>query len=153
MKSSSNPKTWHEKHRDTLTFGQMLADKLALGMGSWPFIVAQTVIILIWIILNIIGFIYHWDPYPFILLNLLFSVQAAYAAPIIMMAQNRQTERDRYQASEDYKTNIEAKKEIEELQIALARIENDQLNEILKMLNILQEVKAKERESTIIRTP
>jgi uncharacterized membrane protein len=69
-----------------------------------------------------------------------------------MMAQNRQAERDRHQASEDYKTNIEAKKEIEELQIALARIENDQLNEILKMLNILREVKATERESTIIKT-
>ena len=152
MKASSDPKTWHEKHRETLTFGQMWADKLALGMGSWPFIISQTIIILIWIILNIIGFIYHWDPYPFILLNLLFSVQAAYAAPIIMMSQNRQTERDRYQASEDYKTNIEAKKEIEELQIALARIENDQRNEILKMLNILREIKAKERESIIIKT-
>ena len=152
MKASTNPKTWHEKHRDTLTFGQMLADKLALSMGSWPFIISQTIIILIWLILNIIGFIYHWDPYPFILLNLLFSVQAAYAAPIIMMAQNRQAERDRHQASEDYNTNIEAKKEIEELQIALARIENDQLNEILKMLNILREVKATERESTIIKT-
>ena len=152
MKVPSDPKTWHEKHRVKLTFGQRLADKLALGMGSWPFIISQTIIILIWIILNIIGFIYHWDPYPFILLNLLFSVQAAYAAPIIMMAQNRQAERDRYQASEDYKTNIEAKKEIEELQIALARIENDQLNEILKMLNILREVKAKERESTIIKS-
>ena len=138
MKASSNRKTWHEKHRETLTYGQRLADKLALGMGSWPFIIGQTIIILIWIILNIIGFIYHWDPYPFILLNLLFSVQAAYAAPIIMMAQNRQSERDRHQASEDYKTNIEAKKEIEELQICLARIENDKLNEILKMLNILQ---------------
>jgi uncharacterized membrane protein len=151
MKDSSDPKTWHEKHLKTLTFGQMLADKLALGMGSWPFIVAQTIIILIWIVLNIIGFIFHWDPYPFILLNLLFSVQAAYAAPIIMMAQNRQTERDRYQATEDYKTNLEAKKEIEELQIALARIENDQLREILKALNILKEVQAKVKESTLTR--
>jgi uncharacterized membrane protein len=127
-----------------MTFSQMLADKLALGMGSWPFIVAQSIIILIWIILNIIGFIYHWDPYPFILLNLLFSVQAAYAAPIIMMSQNRQAERDRYQASDDYRTNIEAKKEIEELQIALARIENDKLNEILNMLKMSQTVKNKE---------
>jgi uncharacterized membrane protein len=127
-----------------MTFSQMLADKLALGMGSWPFIVSQTIIILIWIILNIIGFIYHWDPYPFILLNLLFSVQAAYAAPIIMMSQNRQAERDRYQASDDYRTNIEAKKEIEELQIALARIENDKLNEILNMLKMSQTVKNKE---------
>jgi len=146
MKASSDTETWHEKHRVTLTYGQRLADKLALGMGSWPFIIGQTILILIWIILNIIGFIYHWDPYPFILLNLLFSVQAAYAAPIIMMAQNRQAERDRHQASDDYKTNVEAKKEIEELQICLARIENDKLNEILKKLNILQEVKAKESE-------
>ena len=127
-----------------MTFSQMLADKLALGMGSWPFIVSQTIIILIWIILNIIGFIYHWDPYPFILLNLLFSVQAAYAAPIIMMSQNRQAERDRYQASDDYRTKIEAKKEIEELQIALARIENDKLNEILNILKMSQAVKNKE---------
>jgi uncharacterized membrane protein len=78
------------------------------------------------------------------LLNLLFSVQAAYAAPIIMMSQNRQAERDRYQASDDYRTNIEAKKEIEELQIALARIENDKLNEILNMLKMSQTVKNKE---------
>ena len=140
MKASCDPKTWHEKHLETLTFGQLLADKLALVMGSWSFIVAQSSIILVWIILNVISFIYHWDPYPFILLNLLFSVLAAYAAPIIMMAQNRQAERDRCQASEDYKVNIEAKKEIEELQIALARIENNQLSDILKVLNTLQEV-------------
>ena len=139
MKSSCDPKTWHEKHVETMTFGQLLADKLTLVIGSWPFIVAQSIVILVWIIINVISFIHHWDPYPFILLNLLFSVLAAYAAPIIMMAQNRQTERDRYQASEDYKVNIEAKKEIEELQIALARIENNQLSQILKALNTLQE--------------
>ena len=143
MKASCDPKTWHENHVETLTFGQMLADKLALAIGSWPFIIAQSIIILIWIILNVIGFIYHWDPYPFILLNLLFSVLAAYAAPVIMIAQNRQAERDRYQASEDYKVNIEAKKEIEELQIALARIENNQLSDILKVLNTLQKVNSR----------
>jgi uncharacterized membrane protein len=151
VKAISDPKTWHEKHLKTLSFGQLLADKLAIGMGSWPFIIIQTIMILIWIILNFIGFIYHWDPYPFILLNLVFSVQAAYAAPVIMMSQNRQTERDRYQASEDYKTNVEAKKEIEEMQIVLARIENDKLNEILKVLNILQEARATEKEHTIIQ--
>jgi uncharacterized membrane protein len=139
MKSSFDPKTWHEKHVETLTFGQLLADKLTILIGSWPFIAAQSILILVWIIINVISFIHHWDPYPFILLNLLFSVLAAYAAPIIMMAQNRQTERDRHQASEDYKVNIKAKKEIEELQIALARIENNQLSEILKALNTLQE--------------
>jgi uncharacterized membrane protein len=138
METSCDHKTWHEKHVETLTFGQLLADRFALVIGSWPFIAAQSIIILAWIVLNVVGFIYHWDPYPFILLNLLFSVLAAYAAPIIMMAQNRQAERDRYQASEDYKVNLEAKKKIEELQLALARIENNQLREILKELNALQ---------------
>jgi uncharacterized membrane protein len=138
MKKASNTRTWHVKHRESLSFIQHLADSLALGMGSWPFIVAQSIVILIWIILNWVGYIYHWDPYPFILLNLLFSVQAAYAAPIIMMSQNRQSERDRYQASEDYETNVLAKKEIEDLQIALARIENEKINEILSLLKMLQ---------------
>lgn len=128
------PPTWHERHRESLTYGQRLADKLALGMGSWTFLIAQTAFIVLWIILNLIGYIYHWDPYPFILLNLLFSVQAAYAAPVIMMSQNRQSERDRHQAMADYKTNLKAKTEIEELQKTLARIENIKLDELLKLV-------------------
>lgn len=127
--------TWHQKHRETLTIGQRVADRVAKTMGSWEFIITQTVIIIIWIALNITAYAQHWDPYPFILLNLLFSVQAAYAAPIIMMAQNRQGERDRVHSREDYKINIEAKKEIEDLQISLSRIENEKLSEILKILN------------------
>ena len=75
--------------------------------------------------LNITAFIQHWDPYPFILLNLIFSTQAAYAAPIIMMSQNRQSQRDRIQADNDYQTNLEAKKEIEALQIHLNKIESE----------------------------
>ena len=100
MKELLHRKTWHDQHRETMSLGQILADKLALGMGSWAFIIIQTVLVLFWIGLNFIGYIYHWDPYPFILLNLVFSVQAAYAAPIIMMAQNRQNDRDRHQATE-----------------------------------------------------
>jgi uncharacterized membrane protein len=76
------------------TFGHVAADRIASGMGSWTFIIAHTVIIIIWVALNLIGFINHWDPYPFILLNLLFSTQAAYSAPIIMMSQNRQAQKD-----------------------------------------------------------
>ena len=86
-------------------------------------------------IANIIGFIRQWDPYPFILLNLIFSTQAAYAAPIIMMAQNRQSERDRLQALDDYNCNIEAKKEIEALQLQLNKIETEKLDIIIEMLN------------------
>jgi len=107
-------------------------------MGSWTFIITQSILILIWVVVNIVGYFYHWDPYPFILLNLLFSVQAAYAAPVIMMSQNRQSERDRHQALDDYRTNVAAKKEIEELQIILTRIETDKLDEILKILKELK---------------
>ncbi len=84
--------------------------------------------------LNVIGIINHWDPYPFILLNLIFSTQAAYAAPIIMMSQNRQNQRDREQALHDYQTNIDAKKEIEALQVQLSKIEIDKLNKIIELL-------------------
>src|SRR5579885_1324864 len=76
------------------SFGQRAAGRIAGGMGSWPFIAGQSVFICAWVILNLIGAIRHWDPYPFILLNLLFSTQAAYAAPIIMMSQNRQALKD-----------------------------------------------------------
>lgn len=84
--------------------------------------------------INIIGFIKQWDAYPFILLNLVFSTQAAYAAPIIMMAQNRQSERDRMQADADYETNCRAKEEIEELQKRLNAIESEKLDKIITML-------------------
>ena len=131
-------KTWHEIHESSLNFGHKLADKVANGMGSWRFIIIQTILVILWMGLNIISFVKHWDVYPFILLNLLFSTQAAYAAPIIMMAQNRQSERDREQASADYHTNIVAKQEIEALQLHLNSIEVEKLD---KIIQILQELK------------
>lgn len=127
-------KTWHEKHKDESKFGQRLADAVASGMGSWRFIIIQTIIVAAWMIANVVGFIYHWDVYPYILLNLLFSTQAAYAAPIIMMAQNRQNERDRHHAEQDFKTNVEAKKEIEQLLEKLNSIEIEKLDKILTLL-------------------
>ena len=127
-------KTWHQKHKDSLSFGDKIADKVANGMGSWRFIIWQTVIVMIWMILNVIGFVSHWDVYPFILLNLIFSTQAAYAAPIIMMAQNRQNLRDREQALNDYETNLKAKKEIEALQIQLNKLEIEKLDKIIELL-------------------
>ena len=127
-------KNWHEKHTEARTFGSRIADYVANGMGSWRFIIIQTVLVILWMGLNMIGLIYHWDAYPFILLNLLFSTQAAYAAPIIMMSQNRQNERDRMHAQEDYQTNIEAKKEIEALTKILNKLEVDKLDKIIAML-------------------
>jgi len=127
-------KTWHDLHKESLAFGQRLADQVANGMGSWRFIIWQTIIVICWMTLNVVAIVKHWDPYPYILLNLVFSTQAAYAAPIIMMAQNRQSERDRAQADADYETNCEAKKEIEELLQKLNSIEIDKLDKILAIL-------------------
>src|ERR1700755_3302366 len=134
-------KTWHDTHKESLKFGQRLADSVANGMGSWRFIIIQTIVVALWMILNVVAFMHHWDVYPYILLNLLFSTQAAYAAPIIMMAQNRQSQRDRAQADADYETNCEAKKEIEELLKKLNSIEIDKLDKILEILQKM-EVKA-----------
>jgi len=127
-------KNWHETHKETMTFGDRIADSVANGMGSWSFIIWQSIIVVLWMVLNVIGYLRHWDEYPFILLNLIFSTQAAYAAPIIMMSQNRQNERDRIQAANDYKTNLEAKKEIEELQLQLNKLELEKLDRILAIL-------------------
>ena len=134
----NHPITWHQKHKEKETRGEHIADAVVAYMGSWKFIILQSLIVLLWIGLNLFGYFSHWDPYPFILLNLIFSTQAAYAAPIIMMSQNRQSQRDREQALEDYTTNIEAKKEIEKLQLDLSRIENDKLKKIIVALKDLQ---------------
>jgi len=127
-------KNWHQKHSDNLSWGSRIANAVAKGMGSWSFIIIQTVFVFIWMGLNLFAYSQHWDPYPFILLNLLFSTQAAYAAPIIMMAQNRQNERDRIQAQDDYQTNKEAKLEIEALAKKLNSIDVEKLDKIIKIL-------------------
>jgi len=129
-----NKATWHDKHTESLTRSARLADSVANGMGSWRFIILQSIFVVIWMGLNVIGLIAHWDVYPFILLNLIFSTQAAYAAPIIMMSQNRQSQRDRIQAQEDYQCNIEAKKEIEALQIQISDLETKKLDKIIRLL-------------------
>ena len=130
--------TWHDKHVESLTFGDKISDAVANGMGSWKFIIWQSVFVVIWMSLNIVGFVRHWDVYPFILLNLIFSTQAAYAAPIIMMGQNRQSDRDRIQAQNDYQTNLDAKEEIESLQLQLSKIETEKLDKIILMLQELK---------------
>ncbi|NRT11167.1 DUF1003 domain-containing protein [Flavobacterium sp. 14A] len=127
-------KNWHQKHREDLDYGSRIADSVAKGMGSWKFIIIQTILVALWMGLNLVAFVQHWDVYPFILLNLLFSTQAAYAAPIIMMSQNRQNERDRVQAQADYQTNIDAKLEIEALAAKLNSIEVEKLDKIMRML-------------------
>lgn len=95
------------------TPGQRVADAVTGTVGSWRFILVQSGVLLLWIAANVVAWISHWDPYPFILLNLALSFQAAYTAPFILMSQNRQQEIDRRAALEDYRINIKAELEIE----------------------------------------
>ena len=105
-------KNVNEAFEKQLTFGQRVSDRVANIVGSWPFIIAQSILLILWIILNVAAVIHHWDPYPFILMNLVLSMQAAYTAPIIMMSQNRQADRDRLEAHNDYVINQKAEEEI-----------------------------------------
>ena len=95
---------------------EQIADRLAAEVGSWRFLVLQSIFLAAWLILNVMGWIAAWDPYPFILLNLLLSFQAAYTAPVIMMSQNRQAAIDRYHAINEYEINLKAALEIKLLQ-------------------------------------
>ena len=105
-------KNVNEAFEKQLTFGQRISDRIANIVGSWPFIIVQSIVLTLWVILNVAAVIHHWDPYPFILMNLVLSMQAAYTAPIIMMSQNRQADRDRLEAHNDYVINQKAEEEI-----------------------------------------
>jgi uncharacterized membrane protein len=124
---------------ENLTPGQRIADALALVMGSWTFIIVQSTILLIWIILNVIAWMRHWDPYPFILLNLALSFQAAYAAPIIMMSQNRQAAKDRLMAEQDYMVNTKAEEEVKSIMLHLEQ-QDEAMFDILRKLEEQHEV-------------
>lgn len=121
-------------HDEKLTFGQRTADRIAKVMGSWNFIIIQTCVLCVWITLNIAAYMNHWDPYPFILMNLVLSMQAAYAAPVIMMSQNRQAEKDRIEAHNDYVINQKVESEVK---IILEHLEaqNAALQHIMELVN------------------
>ncbi len=119
-----------------LTPGQRIADMVAATLGSWRFIIVQSALLVLWVTLNITAYVRHWDPYPFILLNLALSFQAAYAAPFIMMSQNRQQDVDRREAANDYRINVKA-----ELEIELLHEKIDQLRE-KEVLAITQAVQS-----------
>jgi uncharacterized membrane protein len=106
---------------DPDSFGR-LAERLARFLGTGRYLVAQTLIVIVWIILNVIGLTHHWDKYPFILLNLGFSTQAAYAAPLILLAQNRQADRDKYEIERDRDVNARSLAETEFLAREIAAV-------------------------------
>ncbi|WP_293911830.1 DUF1003 domain-containing protein [Deinococcus sp.] len=102
----------NELLEERLSFGQRAADWIAGRVGSWGFIIGQSGLLVLWAVLNALPSVRHWDPYPFIAMNLLLSLQAAYTAPMIMMSQSRQVLRDRLEAHEDYVVNCKAESEL-----------------------------------------
>ena len=121
-------KSWHDWYVEERSAGDRIADKIAAFVGSWPFVYIHIVWLGFWIL-------YPVEPFPFGLLTMIVSLEAIILATLIMMAQNRQAERDRRQADADYRTNVDAKLEIEEIQRRLHRIEIEKLDRILKILD------------------
>ncbi len=131
------------RHRDAkpqpeLTVGQRVADAVAAIMGSWSFIIIQSVVLAAWVVLNITAYVQQWDPYPFILLNLALSFQAAYAAPIIMMSQNRQAAIDRAAAEADHGVNAKAELEIELLHQKIDLLREQEVSELIQIIRRLE---------------
>lgn len=122
-----------QEFEERLSLGQRIADRVAEVMGSWTFIIIQSTILVAWIVLNITAWIKAWDLYPFILLNLGLSFQAAYAAPIIMMSQNRQAEKDRLQTKNDYEVDMKAEMEIMQLHDKFNDLRDNYWAELVEM--------------------
>lgn len=140
-----------EEHR---TPGQRLADNVTRQLGSWRFIIIQSTILAAWIAANTFAWIRNWDPYPFILLNLALSFQAAYAAPIIMMSQNREAAKDRLRAEEDYHVNLRAELDVKAIHErlddlsgrqweALIQIQGEQLAVLARIESLTAEIHRK----------
>ena len=127
------------RERARTTAGQRLADRVAATVGSWRFIAVQSGLLVVWIGLNVTAYIAHWDPYPFILLNLVLSFQAAYTAPVIMMSQNRQSDIDRERARQDYDVNIKAELEIELLHQKIDMLREQEIGRLTQIIEGLLE--------------
>ncbi len=138
-----------------LTFGERLSDRIAEFGGSWKFILSFGAILVCWIALNVVAFADKgFDPYPFILLNLILSCLAALQAPVIMMSQNRSEARDRARAENDYKVNLKAELEIRHLHEKIDHLLRKQYNRLFEIqqiqIELLEELGAKRRSG---RTP
>jgi uncharacterized membrane protein len=124
-------KNVHVIQQEQLTFGQRVSDKLADVAGSWTFIFGFGLTLVVWVFLNTAALFHHWDKYPYILLNLFLSMLAAIQAPVIMMSQNRQEDRDRIRAEHDYEVNLKAEIEIQQLHQKLDELREKQWNDLL----------------------
>ena len=131
---SANP------HKEKYTVGQRAADRIAKFAGSWAFIFSFTAVLILWMVGNVLLAKHAFDPYPFILLNLVLSCVAAIQAPLIMMSQNRQEEKDRRRAENDYKVNLKTEIMIEDL--------HDKMNKIIAKQVILEKLIRDEKNNS-----
>ena len=113
----------NEVAEEQMTLAERVADRVADIIGSWRFIIVQSALIVLWITLNAVAWLKHWDPYPFILMNVMLSFQAAYSGPVIMMSQNRQSAKDRLAAEIDHQVNAKAELEINNLMRRVSELE------------------------------
>ena len=121
-----------------MSFGERVSDRVAGVVGSWRFVIIQSVVMVVWLALNIVAWTEHWDPYPFILLNLVLSFQAAYTAPVILMSQNRQSAIDRDAAEHDYEVNLKAELEIELLHQKLDLLREEEIGRLIQIIERLE---------------
>lgn len=147
---SKNP---DEEHISGLTFGQRMADRFANLAGSWGFILIFGGVLLLWVLINVIGLLKQpFDPYPFILLNLVLSCIAALQAPIIMMSQGRQESRDRLHAQRDYQINLKAELEIRHLHQKVDHILSHQWERLVEIQEIQMElINEVRRKDSLVR--
>jgi uncharacterized membrane protein len=124
-------------HLEPRSLGEHAADRIASIVGSWRFIIAQSGALLLWLALNSVAWLQHWDPYPFILLNLALSFQAAFTAPIIMMAQNRQADIDRHKAQLDYDVNCRAETDITALHQKIDLMREQDIARLIGLVEML----------------
>jgi uncharacterized membrane protein len=127
------PINWHRAHKESLSKGDRAADKVRNGMGSWAFVLTFVLVMAGWAFLNTAGGFHHWDKYPFILLNLFLSMLAALQGSILLIAAKRADAISAAMAEHDYRTNVIAKKEVEEL-MAINQKQVNMIEELLKAL-------------------
>jgi uncharacterized membrane protein len=141
----------NDLHASQMTIGEKLADRLAAVAGSWRFILGFLAMIATWVAINSLVLLNQsWDPYPFILLNLLLSLVAGLQAPVIMMSQHRQEDRDRIRAEHDYEVNVKAELEIEELHLKMDLLRETQWAELVEMQQ--RQIALLERQLEMLRS-
>ena len=137
-----------ERYESGLTFGQRLSDRIAQFGGSWRFIILFGTILFAWVLINSIALFFKpFDPYPYIFLNLILSCLAAIQAPIIMMSQNRQEEKDRLRIMHDYQVNLKAELEIRQLHQKLDHLLSNQWERLVEIQEVQMELLTEMRSS------